>query len=94
MRTKLDKERQEADRWRQKYVELNQVFENYRQSKREDKNTRVGSKTSIPIFSNIQNYSPLLALMSPLKAVPNRDTIRCSVHAGIFTSFALILSLT
>ena len=37
MRTKLDKERQEADRWRQKYVELNQVFENYRQSKKEDK---------------------------------------------------------
>ena len=39
MKNQLDKEREEADRWRQKYMELNQVFENYRQSKREDKST-------------------------------------------------------
>ena len=48
---------------------------------------RVTSKTAIPIFLNIQNYSPLLALVSRLKVVPNRDTVRCPVHAEIYTIF-------
>ena len=36
MKTNLDKERQEADKWRQKFIKLNQDFEKYRRNKRED----------------------------------------------------------
>ena len=39
MKKDLDKERQEADKWQQKFMKLNQDFENYRRNKREDLTT-------------------------------------------------------